>query len=316
MYAGQVVETGPIDDVFREPRHPYTLSLLRSVPDVDVVREPLTTIPGSPPDLAAPPPGCRFHPRCLVRAARTAPRGRVPAAAAGRRPRDRVHPSRALRRRRATGAGDRRWLSRCSRCAASSMHFPLTRSVVNACPPGRAAVLRAVDGVDLELAPGEALGLVGESGCGKSTLGRCIVGLYEPTAGELRFEGAPLGAKRERAVRRRIQMVFQDPYSSLNPRMTVHADARRAAAVPRDGPRGRRSTPAAGSCSSSSASARARSTRTRGSSRAASGSGCASRGRSRSSPTCSSPTSRSLHSTSRCRRRCSTCSRSCGPGSG
>ena len=64
MYAGQVVETGPINEVFREPRHPYTLSLLRSVPDVDVVRETLATIPGSPPDLAAPPPGCRFHPRC------------------------------------------------------------------------------------------------------------------------------------------------------------------------------------------------------------------------------------------------------------
>ena len=64
MYAGQVVETGPIDEVFREPRHPYTLSLLRSVPDFDVVRDRLATIPGSPPDLAAPPPGCPFHPRC------------------------------------------------------------------------------------------------------------------------------------------------------------------------------------------------------------------------------------------------------------
>jgi oligopeptide/dipeptide ABC transporter ATP-binding protein len=64
MYAGQVVETGPIEGVFREPRHPYTLSLLRSVPDVDIVRERLATIPGSPPDLAAPPSGCRFHPRC------------------------------------------------------------------------------------------------------------------------------------------------------------------------------------------------------------------------------------------------------------
>jgi len=64
MYAGQVVEYGPVDTVFREPRHPYTLSLLRSVPNVDVVRETLLTIPGSPPDLAAPPSGCRFHPRC------------------------------------------------------------------------------------------------------------------------------------------------------------------------------------------------------------------------------------------------------------
>jgi peptide/nickel transport system ATP-binding protein/oligopeptide transport system ATP-binding protein len=64
MYAGQVVETGTVDAVFREPHHPYTLGLLRSVPDFDVVRETLSSIPGSPPDLASPPPGCRFHPRC------------------------------------------------------------------------------------------------------------------------------------------------------------------------------------------------------------------------------------------------------------
>ncbi len=64
MYAGQVVEAGSVEAVFRDPRHPYTLSLLRSVPDFEVVRETLSTIPGAPPDLAAPPPGCRFHPRC------------------------------------------------------------------------------------------------------------------------------------------------------------------------------------------------------------------------------------------------------------
>jgi len=64
MYAGQVVETGLVEEVFREPRHPYTLGLLRSVPDVDDVREALATIPGAPPDLASPPPGCPFHPRC------------------------------------------------------------------------------------------------------------------------------------------------------------------------------------------------------------------------------------------------------------
>jgi oligopeptide/dipeptide ABC transporter ATP-binding protein len=85
----------------------------------------------------------------------------------------------------------------------------------------RGEVLRAVDGVDLELHHGEALGLVGESGCGKSTLGRCIVGLEDPTAGEVRYAGTRMTASRSGADRRRIQMVFQDPYSSLNPRMTV-----------------------------------------------------------------------------------------------
>jgi len=102
-----------------------------------------------------------------------------------------------------------------------SMHFPLRGGVVRRLRGEQNAVVRAVDGVDLQLARGEALGLVGESGCGKSTLGRCIVGLYTPTAGELRYEGKALDVKRDRATRRRIQMVFQDPYSSLNPRMTV-----------------------------------------------------------------------------------------------
>jgi oligopeptide/dipeptide ABC transporter ATP-binding protein len=81
--------------------------------------------------------------------------------------------------------------------------------------------LHAVDGVDLQVFPGEALGLVGESGSGKSTLARAIVGLEPLTAGEISYEGHPMPAKRKRSERRRIQMVFQDPYSSLNPKMTV-----------------------------------------------------------------------------------------------
>src|SRR5438128_4016198 len=106
------------------------------------------------------------------------------------------------------------------------MHFVLRGGIVRRLRGRQGSVVHAVDGVDLEIAKGEALGLVGESGCGKSTLGRCIVGLYTPTAGTIRYEGVELPAKRDRVTRRRIQMVFQDSYASLNPRLTVRQTLR------------------------------------------------------------------------------------------
>ncbi|MCY3897799.1 MAG: dipeptide ABC transporter ATP-binding protein [Caldilineaceae bacterium] len=101
------------------------------------------------------------------------------------------------------------------------MHFPITRGIILQRQVGS---IKAVDGITFDLMRGETLGLVGESGCGKSTTGRAILQLYEPTAGEVVFEGQDLteiNSGELRRMRRRMQMIFQDPYASLNPRMTV-----------------------------------------------------------------------------------------------
>src|SRR6184192_1640216 len=99
--------------------------------------------------------------------------------------------------------------------------FPLTRGIVFQKTIGH---VHAVDGVDLEVYPGETLGLVGETGCGKSTLARVVMRLFEPTEGSITFDGEDIThvkGRRLRAKRRQMQMIFQDPYASLNPRKTV-----------------------------------------------------------------------------------------------
>jgi oligopeptide transport system ATP-binding protein len=101
------------------------------------------------------------------------------------------------------------------------MHFPITQGIV---VQRKVGAIKAVDGLSFDIARGETLGLVGESGCGKTTTGRAILQLYRPTAGSVQFRGEELTrlkGEKLRRMRRRMQMIFQDPYASLNPRMTV-----------------------------------------------------------------------------------------------
>ena len=100
------------------------------------------------------------------------------------------------------------------------MHFPIYRGVIQR----QVGAVHAVDGISFSIQRGETLGLVGESGCGKSTTGRTILQLYKPTSGSVHFEGVDLvklKGEELRKMRRKMQMIFQDPYASLNPRMTV-----------------------------------------------------------------------------------------------
>ena len=103
------------------------------------------------------------------------------------------------------------------------MHFPVSKGVIFQSKVGE---IKAVDGVSFQIMRGETLGLVGESGCGKTTIGRCILQLLKPTGGEVRFRGedlTQLSGKEMRPLRKGLQVIFQDPYGSLNPRMTVGA---------------------------------------------------------------------------------------------
>ena len=226
MYAGQVVEEGDADAVFHRPRHPYSMGLLRSVPRLDRPRgAKLETIEGLPPNAAKLPEGCRFAARCPYRLpiCDQAP----PLAATDTGGLSRCH------RHAEIAAGLIAWAASGGEITATdaaekppilsvrhlTKHFEIRSGL-----RGTLSTVRAVEDVSFDIRAGETLGLVGESGCGKTTVGRLILRLEDPTSGEIQFGGINLAnasAAEMKAIRRKVQVIFQDPYSSLNPRMTV-----------------------------------------------------------------------------------------------
>ncbi len=232
MYAGEIVEEASRDELFSTPRHPYTRKLFESLPARGRRDRLLSVIPGSVPPLTREFAACRFAPRCPFAwddCHRVAPvwdrvgdggvrchmfdprfadrRPNTPPAQQDSDAGDR-HPSASDAGRPLLAIDDLK------------VHFPIRRGVFKR----TIGHVRAVDGVSLALERGRTLALVGESGCGKTTLGRAVLQLIRPTAGGVRFDDldlARLRGRKLRRYRRQLQMIFQDPFSSMDPRMRV-----------------------------------------------------------------------------------------------
>jgi len=230
MYAGRMVEVTSTPNLFQHMRHPYTRALLASIPRLSQDgRRRLLTIGGLPPDLSQPPAGCRFAPRC----SRATDKCRDQEPALTGETADHLfscwHPVDGP-----ADAGTTAAVQEASRPAApDGAGVPLleVRDLVKEFPVTAGAILQrkvaavhAVSTVSFTVATGETFGLVGESGCGKTTIGRVVVALERPDSGSVLLNGqdiSTLSGGDLRRQRRDLQLMFQDPYSSLDPRMRV-----------------------------------------------------------------------------------------------
>ncbi|GAB2707477.1 ABC transporter ATP-binding protein [Kitasatospora kifunensis] len=237
MYAGRVVESTSVDELFAAPHHPYSLGLIGAVPRLDRQGGPLVPIPGNPPTLGELPPGCPFAARCPLvedRCRQSEPALAGPAdhqaaclraeeLAADRPAPAEVYPVPELPAAPAPGTAlvPRETLPAVLTITELAKTFPVLKGTVFKRKVGE---VYAVDGVTLDIRRGETLGLVGESGSGKSTTLFEILGLRAPEAGRIEFLGedtATLSRQAAHRLRAQLQIVFQDPMASLDPRMPI-----------------------------------------------------------------------------------------------
>ncbi len=257
MYAGKVSESTTTTRLFGNPRHPYTEALFEALPEkaADSSRR-LYNIPGMPPDLTQPPPGCRFAPRC--RYAQDKCRAEEPELKGdswehvfrcffpvGKEEREKrlaelkVAEQKAAESAVAPAAAREGELLRVDHLVKN---FPVTSGAVLQRKVGEVS---AVADVSFAIVPGQTFGMVGESGCGKTTIGRLIVGLEKATSGSIILDGEDLTALSNRDRRKRsgkVQLMFQDSYASMDPRMRVGPILREPLAIQKRGSRSEQQT--------------------------------------------------------------------------
>ena len=224
MYAGSIVETAGCDDLFRRPAHPYTRLLLRSIPSVDQRGQRLAAITGSVPKPEEEIPGCRFAPRCPLATPQcqtAAPLFRDLAPNHGVACHLADTPLPEVQTDAAVSKDDAPPPTPVLQVTGLQVWFPRQSGLFRR----TTGYVKAVDGIDFTLWPGETLALVGESGCGKTTAGKALVGLAPINAGSIVVHGKTdlngLHPRALRPFRQTIQMIFQDPFSSLDPRLTI-----------------------------------------------------------------------------------------------